>query len=103
MIENDIHERTKVLPPVTYTEGIPEWMMLRIHSVYVQGVEHSIGDVIQQLICINTQVETTAGLVTDLIGWLVDCCVNFFSQRQQQPPSQTEKGAVFSPALPHVL
>jgi hypothetical protein len=32
----------KVLPPVTYTEGIPEWMKLRIHSVYVQGVKHPV-------------------------------------------------------------
>lgn len=34
--------RWKVLPPVTYTEGIPEWMKLRIHSVYVQGVKHPV-------------------------------------------------------------
>ena len=34
--------RSKVLPPVTYTEGIPEWMKLRIHSVYVQGVKHPV-------------------------------------------------------------
>ena len=35
-------ELLKVLPPVTYTEGIPEWMKLRIHSVYVQGVKHPV-------------------------------------------------------------
>lgn len=41
----------KVLPPVTYTEGIPEWMKLRIHSVYVQGVKHPVDRVVFSLSC----------------------------------------------------